>query len=104
MYLYSLPDSGACRLEIQADVLYKWFLNNALFVGLQPTVTASLTLTAKYMVTKNCLVKNLEAMEALGACTIICSDKTGTLTENKMRVRHLWLGNRTYEVSNTSLG
>ncbi|CAG4950106.1 unnamed protein product [Colias eurytheme] len=59
--------------------------------GLQPTVTASLTLTAKHMVTKNCLVKNLEAMEALGACTTICSDKTGTLTENKMRVRHIWI-------------
>ncbi|XP_047504538.1 sodium/potassium-transporting ATPase subunit alpha-like [Pieris napi] len=71
--------------------------------GLQPTVTASLTLTAKHMVTKNCLVKNLEAMEALGACTTICSDKTGTLTENKMRVRHLWLENQIYEVSNNSL-
>ncbi|CAH0729793.1 unnamed protein product, partial [Brenthis ino] len=52
--------------------------------GLQPTVTASLTLTAKSMVARNCLVKNLEAIEALGACTTICSDKTGTLTENKI--------------------
>ncbi|XP_038206240.1 sodium/potassium-transporting ATPase subunit alpha-like [Zerene cesonia] len=72
--------------------------------GLQPTVTASLTLTAKHMVTKNCLVKNLEAMEALGACTTICSDKTGTLTENKMRVRHIWIGNKTYTLSDVEMG
>ncbi|XP_026738175.1 sodium/potassium-transporting ATPase subunit alpha-like isoform X2 [Trichoplusia ni] len=61
--------------------------------GLQPTVTASLTITAQHMVKKNCLVKNLEAVEALGACTVICSDKTGTLTENKMVVHHIWTWN-----------
>ncbi|XP_064073453.1 sodium/potassium-transporting ATPase subunit alpha-like [Vanessa tameamea] len=66
--------------------------------GLQPTITASLTLTAKRMVTRNCLVKNLEAIEALGACTTICSDKTGTLTENKMCVRHIWTWNKTYSI------
>ncbi|XP_072947466.1 sodium/potassium-transporting ATPase subunit alpha-like [Epargyreus clarus] len=66
--------------------------------GLQPTVTASLTLTAKRMVKKNCLVKNLEAVEAMGACTTICSDKTGTLTENKMCVRHIWIWNTTHFV------
>ncbi|CAK1556287.1 unnamed protein product [Leptosia nina] len=71
--------------------------------GLQPTVTASLTLTAKRMITKNCLVKNLEAMEALGACTTICSDKTGTLTENKMRVRHLWIEHEIYEATDIGL-
>ncbi|XP_049874468.1 sodium/potassium-transporting ATPase subunit alpha-like [Pectinophora gossypiella] len=64
--------------------------------GLQPTVTASLTLTAQQMVKKNCLVKNLEAIESLGACTVICSDKTGTLTENKMVVRHIWLCNQKF--------
>ncbi|XP_052741843.1 sodium/potassium-transporting ATPase subunit alpha-B, partial [Bicyclus anynana] len=66
--------------------------------GLQPTVTASLTLTAKRMVAKKCLVKNLEAIEALGACTTICSDKTGTLTENKMCVVHIWMSDKTYSV------
>ncbi|KAJ2944392.1 hypothetical protein O0L34_g18402 [Tuta absoluta] len=67
--------------------------------GLQPTVTASLTLTAQRMVKKNCLVKNLEAIEALGACTTICSDKTGTLTENKMAVCHVWVWNRVLNIS-----
>nr|XP_049706808.1 sodium/potassium-transporting ATPase subunit alpha [Helicoverpa armigera] len=62
--------------------------------GLQPTVTASLTITAQRMVKKNCLVRNLDAIEALGACSIICSDKTGTLTENKMVVQHIWTWNK----------
>ncbi|CAH2039587.1 unnamed protein product, partial [Iphiclides podalirius] len=67
--------------------------------GLQPTITASLTLTAQRMVKKNCLVKNLEAIEALGAVTTICSDKTGTLTKNKMCVRHIWIWDRKYSVA-----
>ncbi|KOB76166.1 Sodium/potassium-transporting ATPase subunit alpha, partial [Operophtera brumata] len=67
-----------------------WALGLGFFVArLQPTVTASLTLTAQNMVKKHCLVKNLDAIEALGACTTICSDKTGTLTENKMSVQHI---------------
>lgn len=58
--------------------------------GLLMTVTLSLALTAKKMAQKMVLVKNMESVETLGSTTCICSDKTGTLTQNKMTVSHLF--------------
>ncbi|XP_018365109.1 PREDICTED: sodium/potassium-transporting ATPase subunit alpha-like isoform X2 [Trachymyrmex cornetzi] len=66
--------------------------------GIVATMTVSLTLTAKRMASKNCLVKNLEAVETLGCTAVICSDKTGTLTQNKMTVRHVWYNGQLCEV------
>lgn len=67
--------------------------------GLLATITVMLALTAQRMARKNCLVKNLTAVEALGSVSTICSDKTGTLTQNRMTVAHLWLDGTIADVS-----
>lgn len=60
--------------------------------GLLPQMTVALTLTAKRMLDLGVLVSNLEIIETLGAVDIICSDKTGTLTCNRMSVSHVVYG------------
>ncbi|KAH3762598.1 sodium/potassium-transporting ATPase subunit alpha [Pelomyxa schiedti] len=64
--------------------------------GLLATVTVALTLTAKRMASKKVLVKTLSTVESLGSTSVICSDKTGTLTQNKMSCVHIWLDNAVY--------
>ncbi len=59
--------------------------------GLLPSVTLALALSVQRMAKQNALVKRLSAVETLSATSVICTDKTGTLTKNEMTVRYLWI-------------
>jgi sodium/potassium-transporting ATPase subunit alpha len=71
--------------------------------GILAIVTIALSVTAKRMSNKNCLVKNLEAVETLGATSVLITDKTGTLTSNKLTVAHVWFDNNIGEIDTSAL-
>ena len=90
---------GACFFLI-GGLVGRGFWDNFLFAigiiiatvpeGLLPTVTLSLAMGSKRMASRNALVKSLNAVEALGSVDLICTDKTGTLTQNRMTVKTSW--------------
>lgn len=59
--------------------------------GMLPTITLSLSLASRNMARRNALIKNLDSVQTLGSATVICTDKTGTITRNEMTVREIYL-------------
>jgi magnesium-transporting ATPase (P-type) len=69
--------------------------------GMLPTVTLSLAMGVQRMARRKALVKRLSAVETLGCTSVICTDKTGTLTQNEMTVRDVWTPGGRLEVTGT---
>ncbi|KAJ1935331.1 hypothetical protein FBU59_005420, partial [Linderina macrospora] len=67
--------------------------------GLPATVTMLLTIAAKRMASQNVLVKDLQAVETLGAITLLATDKTGTLTRNQMTVTNIWTNGKMFSAT-----
>jgi Ca2+-transporting ATPase len=67
--------------------------------GLLPTVTLALAMGVQRMAGRHALIKKLSSVETLGCTTVICTDKTGTLTKNEMTVREIWVNNEHLQVS-----
>jgi len=69
--------------------------------GLPAVVTITIALGAAALVRQNALTRRLQAVETLGAASVICTDKTGTLTENKMTATAIWTPQGSYDVNGT---
>ncbi|MBU4293193.1 MAG: cation-transporting P-type ATPase [Actinobacteria bacterium] len=67
--------------------------------GLLPTVTITLAMGVQRMAKRNALIKKLSSVETLGSATVICTDKTGTLTQNEMTIKEMWANGKSYDLT-----
>jgi P-type Ca2+ transporter type 2C len=67
--------------------------------GLLPTVTITLAMGVQRMAKRNALIKKLSSVETLGSTTVICTDKTGTLTQNEMTVKEIWANGKSHDLT-----
>ena len=72
--------------------------------GLLPTLTLALVLASQRMAKRNVLIRHLSSVETLGSTTVICTDKTGTLTQNRMVARELLVGTQQVSVDAVKAG
>jgi Ca2+-transporting ATPase len=94
----------ASRLDVGLSWLDSFLFALGLIVavvpeGLRPTVTLSLAMAVQRLAQRGVLVKKLAALETLGATSVICTDKSGTLTQNQMTVRRVWVSGQRLIVS-----
>jgi len=84
---------------VESFLLAMGILVAAVPEGLPATITLTLALAAQRLAQKNVLVRKLAAIETLGTVSVICTDKSGTLTQNQMTVREIWISRQNITVS-----